>query len=94
MLVVDPAKRITIAQIWQHRWVQADPALLREAHAARTLCSYDSSLGDYDEQVLGVMRNLGIDRQRTLEVSGPWARGQLPPPCRCAPAACRVGGHT
>ncbi|XP_040842610.1 serine/threonine-protein kinase SIK1 isoform X1 [Ochotona curzoniae] len=67
MLVVDPAKRITIAQIWQHRWVQADPALLREAHAARTLCSYDSSLGDYDEQVLGVMRNLGIDRQRTLE---------------------------
>ena len=28
MLVVEPAKRITIAQIRQHRWMQAEPALL------------------------------------------------------------------
>lgn len=69
MLVVDPAKRITIAHIRQHRWVQAAPPL---PPAAPTLSahSYDSSLGDYDEQVLDLMHALGVDRQRTVEVSG------------------------
>ncbi|XP_062949002.1 serine/threonine-protein kinase SIK1 [Cynocephalus volans] len=67
MLVVDPAKRITIAQIRQHRWMQADPALLQQADPAFSLHSYNSNLGDYDEQVLGVMQTLGIDRQRTVE---------------------------
>lgn len=40
--------------------------------AAPTLSahSYDSSLGDYDEQVLDLMHALGVDRQRTVEVSG------------------------
>ncbi|XP_069929219.1 serine/threonine-protein kinase SIK1 [Oryctolagus cuniculus] len=67
MLVVDPAKRISIAQIWQHRWMQADPALPRGADAALAAHSYGSGLGDYDEQVLGLMQTLGIDRHRTVE---------------------------
>lgn len=30
--------------------------------------NYNSNLGDYNEQVLGIMQTLGIDRQRTVEV--------------------------
>ncbi|XP_027785103.2 serine/threonine-protein kinase SIK1 isoform X1 [Marmota flaviventris] len=67
MLVVDPAKRITIAQIWQHRWMQADPSLLQQADPTFSVHSYTSNLGDYNEQVLGIMQALGIDRQRTVE---------------------------
>ncbi|XP_046507610.1 serine/threonine-protein kinase SIK1 [Equus quagga] len=67
MLVVDPAKRITVAQIRQHRWMQADPSLLRQACPAFSALSYNSNLGDYDEQVLGIMQTLGVDRQRTVE---------------------------
>ncbi|XP_036300844.1 serine/threonine-protein kinase SIK1 isoform X2 [Pipistrellus kuhlii] len=65
MLVVDPAKRISIAQIRQHRWMQADPTL-PHTRPSSTL-SYNSNLGDYDEQVLGIMQTLGVDRQRTVE---------------------------
>ncbi|EPY88119.1 serine/threonine-protein kinase SIK1 [Camelus ferus] len=67
MLVVDPAKRITIAQIRQHRWMQAEPSLLQQTCLAFSLLSYSSSLGDYDEQALGIMQTLGVDRQRTVE---------------------------
>lgn len=69
MLVVDPAKRITIAQIRQHRWMQADPTLLQQEDPAFSMQGYTSNLGDYNEQVLGIMQALGIDRQRTIEVS-------------------------
>lgn len=65
MLVVEPGKRITLAQIRQHRWMQAHP---RPPPACPAL-SYSSNLGDYDEQVLGIMQTLGVDRQRTVEVS-------------------------
>ncbi|XP_022371801.1 serine/threonine-protein kinase SIK1 isoform X2 [Enhydra lutris kenyoni] len=68
MLVVDPAKRITIAQIRQHRWMQAEPSVPRSPCPAFPTLGYASSLGHYDEQVLGVMHSLGIDRQRTVEV--------------------------
>ncbi|XP_044106730.1 serine/threonine-protein kinase SIK1 isoform X2 [Neovison vison] len=68
MLVVDPAKRITIAQIRQHRWMQAEPSVPRPPCPAFPTLGYTSSLGHYDEQVLGVMHSLGIDRQRTVEV--------------------------
>ncbi|XP_047575090.1 serine/threonine-protein kinase SIK1 isoform X2 [Lutra lutra] len=68
MLVVDPAKRITIAQIRQHRWMQAEPSVPRPPCPAFPTLGYASSLGRYDEQVLGVMHSLGIDRQRTVEV--------------------------
>lgn len=69
MLVVDPAKRITIAQIRQHRWMQADPTLLQQDDPTYSMQGYTSNLGDYNEQVLGIMQALGIDRQRTVEVS-------------------------
>nr|XP_007967643.2 serine/threonine-protein kinase SIK1 [Chlorocebus sabaeus] len=67
MLVVDPARRITIAQIRQHRWMRAEPCLPGPACSTFSVHSYSSNLGDYDEQALGIMQTLGVDRQRTVE---------------------------
>ncbi|XP_019380393.1 PREDICTED: serine/threonine-protein kinase SIK1 isoform X1 [Gavialis gangeticus] len=67
MLVVDPAKRITIAQIKQHKWMQADPSLRQQQSLSFSVQNYNSNLGDYNEQVLGIMQALGIDKQRTIE---------------------------
>ncbi|XP_028342626.1 serine/threonine-protein kinase SIK1 isoform X2 [Physeter macrocephalus] len=67
MLAVEPTKRITISQIWQHRWMQADPALRQPTCPVFSLLGYASSLGSYDEQALGIMQTLGVDRQRTVE---------------------------
>ena len=78
MLVVDPSKRITIAQIRQHRWMQAEPPVPRQACTAFSALSYNASPGRYDEQVLGIMHTLGIDRQRTVEVRATaWPRAGL-----------------
>ncbi|KAM4608888.1 serine/threonine-protein kinase SIK1 [Polymixia lowei] len=66
MLVVDPAKRISVAQIKQHRWMLADPAAPHQT-LSHSLTEYNSNLGDYSEPVLGIMNTLGIDRQRTIE---------------------------
>ncbi|XP_041127478.1 serine/threonine-protein kinase SIK2-like isoform X2 [Polyodon spathula] len=66
MLVVDPAKRITISQIKQHRWMLADPSVQQQTNHF-SVEDYNSNLGDYNEQVLGIMQTLGIDRQRTVE---------------------------
>lgn len=68
MLVVDPAKRITVAQIKQHRWMLADPTAAHQT-LCHSLTEYNSNLGDYSEPVLGIMNTLGIDRQRTIEVT-------------------------
>ncbi|XP_059866236.1 serine/threonine-protein kinase SIK1 isoform X1 [Delphinus delphis] len=67
MLAVDPTKRITISQIWEHRWMRADPALRQPTCPVFSLLGYASSLGSYDEQALGIMQTLGVDRQRTVE---------------------------
>jgi len=72
MLVVDPAKRISVAQIKQHRWMLADPSAPHQTFSL-SLTDYNSNLGDYSEPVLGIMQTLGIDRQRTVEVRK-WAR--------------------
>ncbi|KAK7153802.1 hypothetical protein R3I94_007228 [Phoxinus phoxinus] len=66
MLVVDPAKRISVAQIKQHRWMLADPSAPHQT-LSLSLTDYNSNLGDYSEPVLGIMQTLGIDRQRTVE---------------------------
>lgn len=68
MLVVDPAKRINVAQIKQHRWMLADPTAAHQT-LSHSLTEYNSNLGDYSEPVLGIMNTLGIDRQRTIEVT-------------------------
>ncbi|XP_072470936.1 serine/threonine-protein kinase SIK1 [Notamacropus eugenii] len=67
MLVVDPTKRITIAQIKHHKWMLADPSFQQNPPLSFSIQNYSSNLGDYNEQVLGIMQTLGINRQRTVE---------------------------
>ncbi|XP_068457880.1 serine/threonine-protein kinase SIK1 [Clinocottus analis] len=66
MLVVDPARRISMAQIKQHRWMLADPTAAHQT-LSHSLTEYNSNLGDYSEPVLGIMNTLGINRQKTIE---------------------------
>ncbi|XP_017665019.1 PREDICTED: serine/threonine-protein kinase SIK2 isoform X1 [Lepidothrix coronata] len=66
MLVLDPSKRLTIAQIKEHKW------MLVEVPAQRPILyppgeENEPSLGEYNEQVLRLMHSLGIDQQKTVE---------------------------
>ncbi|XP_042738547.1 serine/threonine-protein kinase SIK2 isoform X4 [Lagopus leucura] len=66
MLVLDPSKRLTIAQIKEHKW------MLIEVPAQRTVLyapeqENQPSIGEYNEQVLRLMHSLGIDQQKTIE---------------------------
>ncbi|XP_041936208.1 probable serine/threonine-protein kinase SIK1B [Alosa sapidissima] len=69
MLAVNPAKRISMAQIKQHRWMVADPAAAAACQTVPCSLPLDSApgLSGYSENILGIMQTLGIDRQRTIE---------------------------
>ncbi|NXY57763.1 SIK2 kinase, partial [Callaeas wilsoni] len=67
MLVLDPSKRLSIAQIKEHKW------MLVEVPAQRPILyppgeENEPCLGEYNEQVLRLMHSLGIDQQKTVEV--------------------------
>ncbi|NXO43878.1 SIK2 kinase, partial [Locustella ochotensis] len=67
MLVLDPSKRLSIAQIKEHKW------MLVEVPAQRPILyppgeENEPSLGEYNEQVLRLMHSLGIDQQKTVEM--------------------------
>ncbi|NXQ41693.1 SIK2 kinase, partial [Catharus fuscescens] len=70
MLVLDPSKRLSIAQIKEHKW------MLVEVPAQRPILypagEENEPLGEYNEQVLRLMHSLGIDQQKTLEVKPTW----------------------
>ncbi|NXJ70433.1 SIK2 kinase, partial [Rostratula benghalensis] len=66
MLVLDPSKRLTIAQIKEHKW------MLIEVPTQRPILyppgeENERSIGEYNEQVLRLMHSLGIDQQKTTE---------------------------
>ncbi len=68
ILSVDPAKRFSVAQIKQHRWMQADNSAISQS------LSFSSCLEakeTYNEAVLRIMQTVGIDRKRTIEVRSP-----------------------
>jgi len=66
MLVRDPRKRLTIAQIGQHPWMQeASPEVSRDPLMA-DVWTQDGQ--PYNEHVLGVMQSLNIDEMKTVEV--------------------------
>lgn len=69
MLVVDPAKRIGLAQIKQHCWMKAEPIALCQALFNPSESERPCQAKSYNEQVLGLMQTLGIDKRRTIEVS-------------------------
>ncbi|XP_063063412.1 serine/threonine-protein kinase SIK2 isoform X2 [Engraulis encrasicolus] len=72
MLVLDPSKRLTVAQIKEHRWMALDvpvqrPMLYQQGVLERGVEGVDGGLAEYSEQVLRLMHSLGIDQHKTLE---------------------------
>uniref|UniRef100_A0A8C9TDN2 non-specific serine/threonine protein kinase n=1 Tax=Scleropages formosus TaxID=113540 RepID=A0A8C9TDN2_SCLFO len=74
MLVLDPSKRLSVAQIKEHRWMAMEVPVQRPLlyHQGTTVEGEASmgmaSLGGYSEQVLRLMHSLGIDQHKTIEV--------------------------
>ncbi|ROL48753.1 Serine/threonine-protein kinase SIK2, partial [Anabarilius grahami] len=68
MLVLDPARRLSLSQIKEHRWmVQEVPSQRPVLYRQGLLCESKSGLGEHSEQVLRLMHSLGIDQQKTIE---------------------------
>ncbi|XP_052403044.1 serine/threonine-protein kinase SIK1-like [Carassius gibelio] len=64
MLAVDPAKRFSVAQIKQHRWMQADHSAICQSISSSSCLEAQET---YNEAVLSIMETVGIDRKRTIE---------------------------
>ena len=74
MLVLDPAKRYSVEQIKNHKWMHmeggAPPMPTNTTTTSSTNVSgITSQEVEYNEQALRLMQSLGIDQQRTMEVS-------------------------
>ncbi|XP_078055091.1 serine/threonine-protein kinase SIK2a [Mustelus asterias] len=66
MLVLDPSKRLTIAQIKEHKWMLTEVPVHRPIVYPQAT-ENESTMGEYNEQVLRLMHSLGIDQQKTIE---------------------------
>jgi len=66
MLVRDPRKRLTIAQIGQHPWMQEASIDVRRDPLTTDVTSHDRPI--YNEHVLRLMHSLNIDETKTIEV--------------------------
>lgn len=68
MLVLDPSKRLTIAQIKEHKWMLLEVPVQRPVlYQQGALEDSESRMGEYNEQVLRLMHSLGIDQHKTIE---------------------------
>ena len=68
MLVLEPSKRFSIEQIKNHRWMQMGEGGPRSAPPS-PLIGYNAKVGEFNEQILRLMQSLGINQQKTMEVS-------------------------
>ncbi|XP_075046962.1 serine/threonine-protein kinase SIK2 [Mixophyes fleayi] len=66
MLVLEPSKRLSIAQIKEHKWMMTEVPVHRPVLYAQSQ-EKASSIGEHNEQVLRLMHSLGIDQQKTIE---------------------------
>ncbi|XP_075402695.1 serine/threonine-protein kinase SIK2 isoform X3 [Tenrec ecaudatus] len=66
MLVLDPAKRLSIAQIKEHKWMLVEVPVQRPILYPQGQ-ENEASIGEFNEQVLRLMHSLGIDQQKTIE---------------------------
>ncbi|KAJ6653993.1 hypothetical protein lerEdw1_007625 [Lerista edwardsae] len=66
MLVLDPSKRLSIAQIKEHKWMLVEVPVQRPLLYPQGQENMPS-IGEYNEQVLRLMHSLGIDQQKTIE---------------------------
>ncbi|KAM4566529.1 serine/threonine-protein kinase SIK2 isoform 2-T2 [Odontesthes bonariensis] len=68
MLVLDPSKRLSVAQIKEHKWMALDVPVQRPVLYQQPLSAEgEASVGEYSEQVLRLMHSLGIDQHKTIE---------------------------
>ncbi|XP_024132979.1 serine/threonine-protein kinase SIK2 isoform X2 [Oryzias melastigma] len=68
MLVLDPSKRLSVAQIKEHKWMALDVPAQRPILYQQPLSAEgETSVGEYSEQVLRLMHSLGIDQHKTIE---------------------------
>ncbi|XP_073699257.1 serine/threonine-protein kinase SIK1-like [Garra rufa] len=67
MLAVDPAKRFSVEQIKQHRWMQVDPSAMCQSPSSTSFPESHFQQGTYSEAVLSIMQTVGIDRKKTIE---------------------------
>ncbi|XP_054884977.1 serine/threonine-protein kinase SIK2 isoform X1 [Poeciliopsis prolifica] len=68
MLVLDPSKRLSLAQIKEHKWMTLDVPVQRPVLYQQPLSAEgEASVGEYSEQVLRLMHSLGIDQHKTIE---------------------------
>lgn len=69
MLVLDPSKRLTVAQIKEHKWMALDVPVQRPVLYQQSVpAEGEAGVGEYSEQVLRLMHSLGIDQHKTIEV--------------------------
>lgn len=69
MLVLDPSKRLSVAQIKEHKWMSLYVPVQRPVLYQQPLSTEgEVGVGEYSEQVLRLMHSLGIDQHKTVEV--------------------------
>ncbi|KAG8002022.1 Serine/threonine-protein kinase SIK2 [Nibea albiflora] len=68
MLVLDPSKRLSVAQIKEHKWMALYVPVQRPVLYQQPLSTEgEAGVGEYSEQVLRLMHSLGIDQHKTIE---------------------------
>ncbi|XP_041661605.1 serine/threonine-protein kinase SIK2 [Cheilinus undulatus] len=68
MLVLDPSKRLSVAQIKEHKWMALYVPVQRPVLYQQSLSAEgEAGVGEYSEQVLRLMHSLGIDQHKTVE---------------------------
>ncbi|XP_076002446.1 serine/threonine-protein kinase SIK2 [Genypterus blacodes] len=68
MLVLDPSKRLSVAQIKEHKWMALDVPVRRPVLYQQAVSPEGAAgVGEYSEQVLRLMHSLGIDQHKTIE---------------------------
>lgn len=69
--MLDPSKRLSVAQIKEHKWMVLEVPVQRTLlYQQPSTAEGDPGLGEYSEQVLRLMHSLGIDQHKTIEVRG------------------------
>lgn len=66
MLVLEPGKRYTMAQIKKHQWMQMDGGAPKPSPTS-PIMGYGPKVGEHNEQILRLMQSLGINQQKTTE---------------------------
>ena len=67
MLVLTPKKRYTIQQIKQHKWMLSGDGPPKPPPPS-CIQGHDPQAGEFNDQILRIMHQLGIDQLKTLEV--------------------------